>query len=513
MQGIDTIMYTMSHSILGAILPSIKTGNFLVDTILMIIFSSIIMYIIKNGKDKLIDIFNHISEFFVKKEYNITITYKKFNIENKDVKRDVNKDLYLCIMDFLVNNHKNVLSQLDNNLNKDLSWGNEYVSAKTTNICGEIIGKILFIYKNQPIKAYFSKKIIGKEGSDEGTISSIYLSSTVGLDHLNEFIKEAYDTYVEKMYKIYDNNDLFYYDYKGHTTNAESHGIYKKYKLNSKREINSLFFDEKDRLIKLIDIFEKKEGIYKHNSVSNRLNILLHGVPGCGKTTFIKCISKYTNRHIINVNLSSIMTNADCIDIFFNTRFYAVNGGDKIPPNKRIYLLEDIDCLTHMIQKRDNNQNNNTNTNNQYNDKLDNKFNDKFDNDSDANILLKYLKEKDENKKINIANEKFNLSGLLNVLDGVLELSETIIIMTTNHPEKLDPALLRPGRININIKLGYINYDNAIKMIKFYYPNENIDHKLLYEHNFNDDKFTPAQIESLILNSTSFSEFLSLLIK
>lgn len=39
-------------------------------------------------------------------------------------------------------------------------------------------------------------------------------------------------------------------------------------------------------------------------------------------------------------------------------------------------------------------------------------------------------------------------AGLLNVLDGVVDTPNRIVIMTTNHPEKLDPALIRPGRIN-----------------------------------------------------------------
>ena len=39
-------------------------------------------------------------------------------------------------------------------------------------------------------------------------------------------------------------------------------------------------------------------------------------------------------------------------------------------------------------------------------------------------------------------------AGLLNVLDGVVDCPNRIVVLTTNHPEKLDPALIRPGRIN-----------------------------------------------------------------
>ncbi len=48
--------------------------------------------------------------------------------------------------------------------------------------------------------------------------------------------------------------------------------------------------------------------------------------------------------------------------------------------------------------------------------------------------------------------DELNLAGLLNVLDGVVDTPGRIVIMTTNHPEQLDPALIRPGRINKKVR-------------------------------------------------------------
>ncbi|CAN0389181.1 unnamed protein product, partial [Ectocarpus sp. 13 AM-2016] len=48
------------------------------------------------------------------------------------------------------------------------------------------------------------------------------------------------------------------------------------------------------------------------------------------------------------------------------------------------------------------------------------------------------------------------VQGLLNVLDGVVDTPGRIVIMTTNHPESLDAALIRPGRIDKKIYLGYM---------------------------------------------------------
>merc|ERR1719476_335954 len=68
--------------------------------------------------------------------------------------------------------------------------------------------------------------------------------------------------------------------------------------------------------------------------------------------------------------------------------------------------------------------------------------------------------------------DKLNLSGLLNVLDGVVDTPERILIMTTNHPEQLDPALIRPGRIDKKIFLSYMIPGHAISMVEHYFQCE-----------------------------------------
>ena len=54
------------------------------------------------------------------------------------------------------------------------------------------------------------------------------------------------------------------------------------------------------------------------------------------------------------------------------------------------------------------------------------------------------------------SSDKLDLAGLLNVLDGVVDSPGRIVVMTSNHPEKLDPALIRPGRVNLKLNLGCV---------------------------------------------------------
>ena len=79
--------------------------------------------------------------------------------------------------------------------------------------------------------------------------------------------------------------------------------------------------------------------------------------------------------------------------------------------------------------------------------------------DAGAALLSKLLEVTDE----------LNLAGLLNVLDGVVDTPERILIMTSNHPEKLDPALVRPGRIDKTIHLSYLQAAEAAQMAAHYF--------------------------------------------
>jgi len=63
-----------------------------------------------------------------------------------------------------------------------------------------------------------------------------------------------------------------------------------------------------------------------------------------------------------------------------------------------------------------------------------------------------------------------SFSGLLNALDGVRSQEGRILIMTTNHKEKLDPALLRPGRADLQIELGNAKRCQLIGLFKKFYP-------------------------------------------
>ena len=61
------------------------------------------------------------------------------------------------------------------------------------------------------------------------------------------------------------------------------------------------------------------------------------------------------------------------------------------------------------------------------------------------------------------------LSGLLNALDGVSSRDGRVLFLTTNHPERLDPALIRPGRVDRKVELGLATPDQARRLFLWFY--------------------------------------------
>lgn len=63
-------------------------------------------------------------------------------------------------------------------------------------------------------------------------------------------------------------------------------------------------------------------------------------------------------------------------------------------------------------------------------------------------------------------------SGLLNTLDGVASSEERIVFMTTNHLDRLDPALVRPGRVDVKQEIGLASKSQLQKMYTRFYPDQ-----------------------------------------
>jgi len=121
---------------------------------------------------------------------------------------------------------------------------------------------------------------------------------------------------------------------------------------------------------------------------------------------------------------------------------------------------------------------------------------------NDKSKGLQYSSYYTEYKKM----DDLNLQGLLNVLDGVVDSPGRIVIMSTNHPEKLDPALIRPGRVDKKLLLGYMESAEMVEMIEHYFQTvltkdqvERVRRVLvgIPPETTSKLKLTPAQVEQM----------------
>jgi len=342
---------------------------------------------------------------------------------------------------------------------------------------------------------------------------------------------------------------------------------FKKYILSDHKTFRSLFFPEKECLMRLVQQFLMGEGKFAIEGFPNKLGLLLDGPPGTGKTSLIKALAHHTGRHIVSVNLSRIETNQQLMDVLFDLVFPEEDGEFPLKMNfeEIIFVMEDIDAASKVVYAREKPKSKESRKSKSKGSVAHKKDSHSFqkvddeiseipplvrlvsggcDTDSDGNDdkAVKENGPKDMGAVMGemmshiaaatagcssdqecpnplwgprstfVAEDKLNLAGLLNVLDGVVDSPGRIIVMTTNFPEKLDPALIRPGRINKRIHLDYVKHQALCDMAE-HYLRIDLDDKGrgILEEIASQFSLSPAQVEQCCAEAEGFEDLMSLL--
>jgi hypothetical protein len=295
-------------------------------------------------------------------------------------------------------------------------------------------------------------------GSDEdSTLEIMIYSSVLKVSEIRQWIDEIHANYVfEKNNKL--GNRTYYFNevpvepvsqveidpnggppkqsYRWDTMPKQL--LFSMNEFNTSKSFANVYGHHVDELKERLDLFVQHPEWYRERGIPHSLGILLHGVPGAGKTSTIKAIAKDTHRHIFNLSLRPYTSQRQLTHLFFNETV-VVAGADggkqtlKIPLNRRVYVIEDIDCLTDVVLDR-------------------------------TIRGDKTTAQKD--------GDAVTLSFLLNLLDGVLETPGRILVITSNFPDKLDRALVRPGRIDVTIEFRNTTRAFILDMVNKFYSEE-----------------------------------------
>ena len=190
----------------------------------------------------------------------------------------------------------------------------------------------------------------------------------------------------------------------------------------TKRPLGSVILDEgvKENIVSDVKDFMSRQQWYVDRGIPYRRGYLLFGPPGSGKSSFIQALAGELDFSVAMINLSEMGMTDDKL-AYLLTKL----------PKRSLLLLEDADAAFVNRRQRD------------------------TDGYSGATVTF---------------------SGLLNALDGVAAGEERIAFLTTNHIDRLDPALIRPGRVDMMMRIGEASPHQATQMWDRFYGDVDNDH-------------------------------------
>lgn len=237
---------------------------------------------------------------------------------------------------------------------------------------------------------------------------------------------------------------------------ADSYGSWRYTDSRHKRPLSSIVLNPgvKEMLVADTKDFLKSEKWYADRGIPFRRGYLLYGVPGSGKSSLIHALAGELMLDIYVVSLSSSWIN----DSTLTTLMGRV-------PTRCIVLLEDLDAAFTRSVSRAKDK-----------DKEKKKSDAKSDNEDESSSGSGSSRSRRNRNKENLSDvNTLTLSGLLNALDGVAAAEGRILFATTNHLEQLDPALCRPGRMDVWIEFKNASKFQAENLFRNFFPSADAD--------------------------------------
>ncbi|KAJ0251440.1 AAA-ATPase [Hirschfeldia incana] len=221
--------------------------------------------------------------------------------------------------------------------------------------------------------------------------------------------------------------------------------------------------EKKREIMEDLKDFAECQSFYKRTGRAWKRGYLLYGPPGTGKSSMIAAMANYLGYDIYDLELTEVKSNSELRKLLMKTS------------SKSIIVIEDIDCSINL-----------TNRSKKFNEPLTGSG---LGGDESGN------------------GNTITLSGLLNFTDGLWSCcgSERIFVFTTNHIEKLDPALLRSGRMDMHVYMSYCTFPSLKILLRNYlgYEEGDLSDGVLKELEGVVEKaeITPADVSEVLIKN------------
>ncbi|CAA7061458.1 unnamed protein product [Microthlaspi erraticum] len=268
---------------------------------------------------------------------------------------------------------------------------------------------------------------------------------------LRDFVLNSYVPYVERKAKVINDERriLKMHSYCNRSLTWQS------VKLEHPTTFETMAMNKelKRSVVEDLDKFIKRKDFYKRVGKAWKRGYLLYGPHGTGKTSLVAAMAKHLKFDIYDLQLASVKGEADLRRLLLRTK------------NSSILVVEDIDCFM------------------------------------DLPTRLQPMSHDDSK-----GTETLTLTGILNCIDGLWSScgDERIVIFTTNHKERLDPELLRPGRMDMHIHMGHCCFDGFKTLASNYLGLSHDENHYLYpeiKRLISGEVLTPAQVSEELMKN------------
>ncbi|CAM0906073.1 unnamed protein product [Alopecurus aequalis] len=228
----------------------------------------------------------------------------------------------------------------------------------------------------------------------------------------------------------------------------------------------------KQSIVADLDLFANRRDYYRRIGKAWKRGYLLYGPPGTGKSSLVAAMANHLRYDIYDLDLNHVRSTM--------LQWLLVTMSDK-----SILVIEDIDCCCDAMSRAVDGKESKTAAGTGE------------DNSSDSSQTLGLPPFPKRNTEV-------TLSALLNFIDGLWSTSceERIIIFTTNYKDRLDPALLRPGRMDMHIYMGFCCWEAFKTLARNYFLVD--DHPLFpgIQDLLAAVQVTPAEVSEMLLRTS-----------